>query len=94
MDNIFQKFIDKLKNERSEEEFNDFITNLINISSSELYWMMLSQLTDEDLKTIENITDDDEANKKIDELFQLRTNMTPEEFIKGLIDAIAKEKFK
>lgn len=90
-EDIFKKFIDKIKAEKSPEEADKFFTDLLKFSASELYFAIMSELTDEDLQAIEQIPDDKLAEEEINKRFKDRTQMTPEEFVSKLRDQISKE---
>lgn len=89
-DQIFNDYLKKLREEKSEEEVEKFLLNLTQLSSAEVYAAMLSQLTEEDLTALDDITNEADAMEEINKRFQMRTGKTPKEFAIGLRDAISK----
>lgn len=87
---LYKEFIEKLKKEKQGKELADYIAGLLKLGASELYLAMTVYLTDEDMQLINDEPSDEKAMELIKERFKLRTQMTPEEFVSGLRDEIAK----
>lgn len=88
---LYQKFITKLKAEKDPEEIKKFLNDLNNFGATELYFAVMSQLTEEDLQAIDGIKDDTVAQEEIKKRFKDRTGITPEDFISQLRARIAQE---
>lgn len=83
-------FIEKIRKEKGEAEAGEFLANLVKFSASEIYFTILENLTEEDIKEIEAISDDKEAEEEMKKRFKLRTGFTPEEFAIRLREEIVK----
>lgn len=90
-EDIFKKFIDRIKTEKTPEEAEKFFTDLLKFSAAELYFAIMSELSEEDIQAVEQITDDALAEEEIKKRFKDKTQMTPEEFIAKLRDRISAE---
>ena len=90
-DNLVQKFLTKLKQDKTPQEMQKFLEDLAKFSATELYLLMMSVLTEKDLQQIEKIEDEKLAQEEAIYLFRLRTGITPNEFIIKLSDSFAKE---
>ena len=88
--NLYQEFIDKLQKDKSPQEAGKFIADLLKFSAVNIYYAIMTFLTDEDMEEIEKIPDDTQAMEEMKKRFALRTGYTPEEFVNGLRDEIAK----
>lgn len=98
MDN-FEKWIEALKKKgMSDEGVGKLLASLTEISGVELYTALMISLTEEDRKTVDGIEDENEAFKKMDELFKLRTGMDADELIakvqSGMVDTALKKSEK
>ena len=77
-----QQWIQNLKDSgKTDEEISLLLYSLHTLSASSLHATMLSSLTPEDQHVVEAITDDAQAEKKMKELFELRTGMTVDQFM-------------
>lgn len=65
------------------------LAGVAKLSAVSLYSAMMTSLTEEDMKEVEAIPDDEAAKKKMEELFQQRTGMTIDELAKRTQDAFA-----
>ncbi|MCL4397878.1 hypothetical protein M1403_02510 [Patescibacteria group bacterium] len=90
-DDIFQKFIDKVKADKNPEEAEKFFQDFLNFSAAELYVVIMSQMTEEDMQAIEKISDDALAEEEIKKRFKDHTQMTPEEFLIKLRDRVSQQ---
>lgn len=90
-EDIFKKFIDKIKAEKTPEEAEKFLMDLTKFSAAELYFAIMSELSEDDMQAVEQITDDALAQEEIKKRFQQKTQMAPEEFIAKLRDRISAE---
>ena len=88
--NLYKNFIEKLRKEKSREEFAKFIEGIVKLGTGEIYTNLLIFLTDEDLKEINDETSDEKADILIRDKFKLRTGKTPEDFANGLLGEITK----
>ena len=86
---VFTQFIEKLKEEKSEEQITKLLAALYQFQAEALYEIMLEVLTDQDFQAIEKIEDDDEAEQEINRLFKERTQLTPQEFVVKLRDTLS-----
>ena len=89
--NSINSFLEKLRREKSEEEVGNFLAGLMKFGAAELYYTMMSVMTEDDMTTIDQIADDEVASAEIIKRFKQRTGMTPEEFVKKLSVSVAKE---
>lgn len=87
---LYQEFVARLQEDKSPEESGKFIADLLKYTSASVYYAIMIFLTDEDMDEVEKISDDKAAMEKMKELFKLRTGVTPEEFVNGLRDEVAK----
>ena len=87
---IYQQFLDKLKKDKSPEDAGKFLANLLKFSAAEVYFALMTYLTDEDMECIEKIADEKKAEEEMISRFKLRTGVTPVEFVTHLRDEIGK----
>lgn len=92
MDNnkIFTNFINKLKEDKTDAEVEKFLTDLFTLSGTQLYLMILANLTEEDMTELDKITDEEQGRDEVLKRFQMRTGMTALEYVTKLRDAMAK----
>lgn len=89
MNDQFDKFLAKLKADKTPEEFEAYLTDILKFGSAHLYTTLMTELTDEDIAAIENISDDEKATEELKKRFQLRTGFTVEEFTEKVQEAIS-----
>lgn len=51
------------------------------LSALDVYAGLMTSLTEEDMKEVEQIADDEAAKKRMEELFKLRSGMTVDEMV-------------
>lgn len=79
---IFTNWLAKLKAEgKTDEEVGQLLAGVAKLSALDVYAALMTSLTEEDMKTVEAITDDEAAKKKMEELFKLRSGMTVDEMV-------------
>jgi hypothetical protein len=79
----FQTWLQTLeKNGVKPEDAAAIFNGVSKVSALQLYSLLLASLTNEDIAIIDAIPDDKDAEAKIKELFQKRTNLTVEEVAK------------
>lgn len=87
-DDLFKKWVDHRKKAgKSEKEIGEEFAGVIRLSALEAFTEALTALTKEDRKVIEDIEDDDEAEKKLAELYEQRTGKT----FDSVIDRVQRE---
>lgn len=69
---------------RSGDEINRILTKIAKHSGLETYETIMLSLTEDDMSYIEKIEDEKEAERKIEELFKLRTGMTIDELVANI----------
>lgn len=88
---IFTDWLAKLKAEgKTDEEVGQLLAGVAKLSALDVYAALMTSLTEEDMKTVEAITDDEEAKKKMEELFKLRSGMTVDEMVKKAQEGFAR----
>ena len=97
MDNTpnLQKVVEILKAKGwTDEQIANMSSDLMKKASSLLYTSAIATFTEEDMVAIEACETDEDANKKILELFQLRTGKNPQEELNGFLTKFAEEFIK
>lgn len=90
MNDVFKKWLDELKTQgKSDEEIGKLLSGVAKLSAMEIYMALMMSLTEEDMQEVEKIEDEEEAKKKMEELFKLRTGMTVEELAKNIKEGFA-----
>jgi hypothetical protein len=84
-------FIAEMKKEKSQEEYNIFVQDLVNFGATALYTAIVANLTDEYLDELEKIEDDTQAEEEMKRRFIMRTGYTPEKFMQELHQEIVQE---
>lgn len=80
---VLPDWIQKLKEQgKTDEEIRQLTEGVAKFSAFDVYTMIMSKLTEEDMKTIEAIANEEEAKKKMEELFTLRTGMSVDDVVK------------
>ncbi|MBI5356553.1 hypothetical protein HZB78_02985 [Candidatus Collierbacteria bacterium] len=92
----FGDWLNKLKAEgKTDQEIGQLLAGMSKLSALSVYSSIMSSLTEEDMKEVEAIADEEMAKQKMEELFKLRTGMTVDElvqkgqegFVKGYLKA-------
>jgi len=94
--NEFGKFLAHLKSQgKTDEEIGQLLAGVAKLSALDIYAALMTSLTEEDMKEVEAISDDEQAKKRMEELFAKRAGMSidqlvekaQEEFARGYIAA-------
>lgn len=87
----FSDWVKKLKAEgKSDEEVGKLLAGVAKLSALETYEAIMSVLTEEDMKAVEAIADDEQAKVKMEELFKLRAGVSTAEFVATIADNFAR----
>lgn len=87
-----QQVIDILqKKGYTEDQIADTTADLTKAAFTTLYSNAMAAFTEEDVQMIENCETDEEANKKIMELYKLRTGKDPQEEMNKFLEKFAKD---
>lgn len=88
---VFADWLAKLKSEgKTDQEIGQLLAGVAKLSALDIYAALMTSLTEEDMKAVEAIADDEEAKKKMEELFKLRTGMTVDEMVQKAQENFAK----
>lgn len=88
---IFSDWLAKLKAEgKTDQEIGQLLAGLSKLSALNVYSAIMSSLTEDDMKVVEAIADEEQAKQKMEELFKLRTGMTVDELVKKSQEEFAK----
>lgn len=91
---IFDQFLAKLKQEKSDEQVGEILAALFQFQSEAVYEVLMQVLTEEDLKVLDAITDDTQAEQEVMKRFELRAGMNMQEFINKIRDSVSSEYLK
>ncbi|HAV15608.1 MAG TPA: hypothetical protein DCX25_04745 [Candidatus Pacebacteria bacterium] len=84
------RWIELLKQQgKTEEEIQNALMDLKNMSSLNVYTTLAITFTEDELKQIESITDDQGAEKKVEEMFLAKTGMSIADLVKSVQDGVA-----
>ena len=87
---IFSDWLSNLKAEgKTDEEIGQMLAGVAKLSALDVYAALMTSLTEEDMKTVEQITDDEEAKKKMEELFAKRAGMSIDQLVQRSQEAFA-----
>ena len=95
---VFADWLKRLKDEgKTDEQIGQLLAGVAKLSALDVYAALMTSLTEEDMKEVEAIGDDEQAKQKMEELFAKRTGMTVDElvtkvqrgFAEGYIKAVA-----
>lgn len=87
---IFTNWLAKLKAEgKTDEEVGQLLAGVAKLSALDVYAALMTSLTEEDMKEVEAISDDEEAKKKMEELFAKRTGLSIDQLIQQSQEAFA-----
>ena len=71
-----------MKDERkTDEEIGQLLAGVAKLSALDVYAALMTSLTEEDMKEVEAISDDEAAKKRMEELFKQRSGMTVDELV-------------
>lgn len=88
--NKFNIWLAELKKSgKSEEEIGKLLSGVAKLSAVEIYTVLMMSLTEEDMQEVEKIEDEEEAKKKMEELFKLRTGMSVDELAEKIRNGFA-----
>lgn len=77
---VFADWLKRLKAEgKSDEEVGQLLAGVAKLSALDVYAALMTSLTEEDMKEVEQIADDEQAKKRMEELFKLRSGMSVDE---------------
>lgn len=87
---IFADWLKRLKDEgKTDEEIGQLLAGVAKLSALDVYAALMTSLTEEDMKEVEAIADDEAAKKKMEELFKLRSGMTVDEMVQKVQEGFA-----
>lgn len=90
-DQVFQQFVDQLKSRGfTLEQLAAIVAYETQISSAGLFQMMCAVLTEEDLKQIEEVSDEKQAMQLAEQLFEKRSGMTIQGALEQLQEMLRK----
>ena len=88
--NQFGKFLTQLKSQgKTNEEVGQLLAGVAKLSALDVYAALMTSLTEEDMKEVEAISDDEEAKKKMEELFKQRTGSSIDQLVQQSQEAFA-----
>lgn len=88
---IFADWLAKLKQEgKTDEEIGQLLAGVAKLSALDVYAALMTSLTEDDMKAVEAIPDDEQAKAKMEELFKLRTGLTVDELVAKTQEGFAK----
>lgn len=73
----------------TDEQIAQFFQDLTKTNFARFYSQAMALFTEEDMKAVEAIPTDEEAHKKIREIYQQKTGKDPEEEMKKFMDDFA-----
>ena len=87
---VFGDWINKLKTEgKTDEEVGQLLAGVAKLSALDVYAALMTSLTEEDMKEVEAISDDEAAKKRMEELFVERAGMSIDQLVQQSQDAFA-----
>ncbi len=79
---FFAGWLKRLKDEgKTDEEIGQMLAGVAKLSALDVYAALMTSLTEEDMKEVEAIGDDEAAKKRMEELFKQRSGMTVDELV-------------
>ena len=88
-DNKYKRWIDTLRAKgQSDDDIAKMIAGAVKLSSMELFTLVMATLSEEELQQIETIPDDEQAQRKITELFEKKVGITMQELVEGIRDGL------
>ena len=87
---VFTDWLAKLKAEgKSDEEIGQLLAGVAKLSALDVYAALMTSLTEDDMKEVEAIADDEAAKKRMEELFAKRTGLSLDQLIQQSQEAFA-----
>ena len=87
---IFADWLKRLKTEgKTDEEIGQMLAGVAKLSALDVYAALMTSLTEEDMKEVEAIGDDEQAKKRMEELFKQRSGMTVDELVTKVQEGFA-----
>ncbi|MBI2309543.1 hypothetical protein HYU89_01470 [Candidatus Collierbacteria bacterium] len=87
---VFSDWLAKLKTEgKTDEEVGQLLSGVAKLSALDVYAALMTSLTEEDMKEVEAIGDEEQAKKRMEELFAERTGMTIDQLVQRAQEAFA-----
>lgn len=87
---VFSDWLNKLKADgKTDDEIGRLLAGVAKLSALDAYTAIMSSLTEEDMKEVEAIGDDEAAKKRMEELFLLRVGMSVADMIKAVQEKFA-----
>jgi len=88
---IFADWLKRLKDEgKTDEEIGQMLAGVAKLSALDVYAALMTSLTEEDMKEVEAIGDDEAAKKRMEELFRERSGMTVDEMVTKVQEGFAR----
>ena len=88
---IFSDWLAKLKAEgKTDEEVGQLLAGVAKLSALDVYAALMTSLTEEDMKEVEAMADDEQAKKRMEELFRERSGMTVDEMVQKAQEGFAR----
>jgi len=79
---VFADWLKRLKDEgKTDEQIGQLLAGVAKLSALDVYAALMTSLTEEDMKEVEAIGDDEQAKKRMEELFKFRSGMTVDEMV-------------
>ncbi|HLD34721.1 MAG TPA: hypothetical protein VJB62_02560 [Patescibacteria group bacterium] len=86
----FADWLKRLKTEgKTDEEIGQMLAGVAKLSALDVYAALMTSLTEEDMKEVEAIGDDEQAKKRMEELFKQRSGMTVDELVTKVQEGFA-----
>ena len=87
----FAEWLKRLKDEgKTDEQIGQLLAGVAKLSALDVYAALMTSLTEEDMKEVEAIADDEQAKKRMEELFKFRSGMTVDEMVKKVQEGFAR----
>src|SRR3989338_6824474 len=88
---IFTDWLKRLKEEgKTDEQIGQLLAGVAKLSALDVYAALMTSLTEEDMKEVEAIGDDEQAKKRMEELFKQRSGMTVDEMVTKVQEGFAR----
>ena len=88
---IFTDWLKRLKEEgKTDEQIGQILAGVAKLSALDVYAALMTSLTEEDMKEVEAVGDDEQAKKRMEELFKFRSGMTVDEMVKKVQEGFAR----
>lgn len=87
---IFTDWLKKLKESgKTDEEVGQLLAGVAKLSALDIYAALMTSLTEDDMKEVEAISDDEAAKKRMEELFAQRTGLSIDQLVQQSQEAFA-----